>query len=86
MDTLTLTWEREDAKNAMVVFSCSEHLLRGILDLIHSEVCGPMSSYLLTGNLFMLLSLVIVPECIYFLKNKDEFFSRFQEFKALVEN
>jgi len=48
-------------KHAKDAFPTSEHRSRGILDLIHSYICGPMSSTLLIGNLIMLLSLMILP-------------------------
>jgi hypothetical protein len=66
----------------------SEHKLRGILDLVHLDVCGPMSSTSLTGNIYYISFIDDSSRktWIYFMKTKDEVFSRFQEFKALVEN
>jgi hypothetical protein len=60
----------------------------GILDLIHSDVCGPMSSASLTGSLYYV---VFIDEFsrkswIFFMKTKGQVFSQFQVFKALVEN
>jgi hypothetical protein len=69
-------------------FPSSEHRLRGILDLIHSDVCGPMSSTSLTSNIYYVSFIDDSSRktWIYFMKTKDEVFNRFQEFKALVEN
>jgi hypothetical protein len=39
-------------KHAKVAFPSSEHKSRGILDLIHLDVYGPMSSASLTSNLY----------------------------------
>jgi hypothetical protein len=39
-------------KHAKIAFPSSEHRSREILDLIHSDVCGPMSSTSLIGNLY----------------------------------
>lgn len=39
-------------KHAKATFPSNEHKSRGILDLIHSNVCGPMSSTSLTCNLY----------------------------------
>jgi hypothetical protein len=51
-----------------------------ILDIIHSDVCGPMSLASLTGSLYYV---VFIDD---FSQKSWIFFSRFQEFKALVEN
>jgi transposase InsO family protein len=92
---LTSRWRREEcardvhsSKHAKVAFPSSEHRSRGILDLIHSDVCGPMSSTSLTGNLYYVTFIDDSSRktWIYFMKTKDEVFSKFQEFKALVEN
>jgi hypothetical protein len=60
----------------------------GILDLIHSDLCGPMIAPSMNGCLYYI---IFVDDCsrktwIYFLKTKDESFSKFQDFKNLVEN
>jgi hypothetical protein len=39
-------------KHAKSSFPSSEHRLREILDLIHLDVCGPMSSTSLTNNIY----------------------------------
>ena len=56
--------------------------------MIHSDVCGPMSSSSLSGYVYYVS---FVDEFsrktwIYFMKNKDEVFSKLKEFKALIEN
>jgi hypothetical protein len=55
---------------------------------VHSNVCGPMSSTSLTGCEYFVTFIddFSRKNWIYFMKTKDEVFSRFQEFKALVEN
>jgi hypothetical protein len=55
-------------KHAKATFPSNEHRSRGILDLIHSDVCGPMSSASLTVIFIMLLSLMIL------LKDLDIFY------------
>ena len=57
------------------------------LGLVHSDVCGPMSPKLLSGARYFL---VFVDDkthyvWVYFLKSKSEVFSKFLEWKALVE-
>jgi transposase InsO family protein len=58
------------------------------LDLIHSYVCGPMTVASLNGYLYYVLFIGdhSKKNWIYFLKNKDGFLAKFQEFKAQVEN
>jgi hypothetical protein len=75
-------------KHAKVAFPSNEHRSRGILDLVHSDACGSMLSTLLIGNIYYVTFIDDSSRktWIYFMKTKDEVFSRFQEFKALVEN
>jgi hypothetical protein len=75
-------------KHAKTAFPSSEHRSREILDLIHSDVCGPMTSTSLSGNIYYVSFIddSSWKTWIYFMKTKDEVFEKFQEFKALVEN
>jgi hypothetical protein len=59
-----------------------------ILDLIHSDVCGPMTVASLAEYLYYVLFIDDHSRktWIYFLKNKDGVLAKFQEFKAQVEN
>jgi transposase InsO family protein len=58
------------------------------LDLIHTDVCGPMTVASLNGYLSYVLFIDDHSRktWIYFLKTKDGVLVRFQEFKARVEN
>ena len=69
-------------------FPSNEHRAAAILELIHSNVCGPMSTMSLSGHEYYVTFIDDYSKktWIYFLKAKGELFSRFQEFKALVEN
>jgi hypothetical protein len=75
-------------KYAWRPFPPSEHRSKGVLDLIHSDVCGPMSVELVDGFKYFVLFIDDYSKktWIYFLKAKDEVFDKFQEFRALVEN
>jgi hypothetical protein len=71
-----------------VVFPSSDTRSAKILDLVHTDVCGPMSHSSLSGCEYYL---TFIDDhwrktWIYFLKAKSDVFKRFQEFKALVEN
>ena len=69
-------------------FPSSDTRLAGILDLVHTDVCGPMTRKSLSGCEYYLTFIDDYSRktWIYFLKTKSEVFKRFQEFKALVEN
>ena len=53
------------------------------VDLIHSDICGPMSSPSLSGYLYCVLFIDdhSRKSWIYFLKAKSETLDRFKEFK-----
>jgi hypothetical protein len=74
-------------KNIKKPYPLSNRKSNGILDLIHSDLCGPMTAPSMNGCIYYI---IFVDDCscktwIYFLKTKDESF-RFQDFKNLVEN
>ena len=75
-------------KNTKNTFPSSESKAKGILEIIHSDVCGPMSSSSLSGYVYYvsLIDDFSRKTWIYFLKNKDGLFNKFKEFKALIEN
>jgi hypothetical protein len=75
-------------KNVKGSFSSSDSRSKGILDLIHTDVCGPMIVASLNGYLYYVLFIDDHSRktLIYFLKTKDGFLAIFQEFKAQVEN
>ena len=69
-------------------YSRSNKREKSVLGLIHSEICGPMSTRALGGGEYFVTFIDDHSRktWIYFLKTKDEVFDRFREFKALVEN
>ena len=75
-------------KYAKAAYKRSNNRTKGVLDLIHSDICGPMSTRALSGAKYFVTFIEDHSRktWIYFLKNKDEVFSQFKEFKALVEN
>ncbi|CAL8998661.1 unnamed protein product [Prunus brigantina] len=57
------------------------------LELIHSDVCGPMQSTTIGGNKYFL---TFIDDCtrmcwVYFMQYKSEVFGIFKKFKAMVE-
>ena len=75
-------------KNTKNPFPSSNSKAKAILDIVHSDVCGPMSTTSLSRYVYYVSFLDDYSRktWIYFLKGKDEVFERFKEFKALVEN
>ena len=76
------------AKNLNTTFPSSESRSKGILDLIHSYVFGPMSLVSVNGASYHMAFIDNFSRktWIYFMKTKDEALGRFQEFKAQVAN
>ena len=75
-------------KNTKKTFPSRKRKEKGILEIIHSDVCGPMSSSSLRGYVYYVSFIDDFSRntWIYFMKNKDEVFSKFKEFKSLIEN
>ena len=75
-------------KNTKKTFPSSNSKEKGILEIIHSDVCTLMSSSSLTRYVYYVsfIDHFSRKTWIYFMKNKDEVFSKFKEFKALIEN
>jgi hypothetical protein len=66
-------------KHAKASFPSIEHRSKGILDLVHLDVFGPMLVASILGSMYY-VSFINDFSCktwIYFLKTKDEVFNRF---------
>jgi hypothetical protein len=76
------------SKNSKATFPSNELRSKGILDLIHLDVSGPMSVASMQGELYYVTFMDDFSRktWIFFIKTKDEVFSQFREFKAQVEN
>jgi hypothetical protein len=75
-------------KNIKNPFLKRDNKAEGFLELIHSDVCGPMPSASISGYVYY-VSFIDDYSCktwVYLLKSKDEVFRKFKEFKALIEN
>ena len=73
-------------KNTKKTFPSRESKEKGIFEIIHSDVCCPMSSISLSRYVYYVYFIDDFSRktWIYFMKNKDEVFSKFKEFKSLV--
>jgi transposase InsO family protein len=74
-------------KNIKKAFPSSDNRAQGILDLVHSNVCGPMLSPSHSGCLYYFIFIDdYLRKCwIYFLKAKIDTFDEFKEYKAFIE-
>jgi hypothetical protein len=74
-------------KNIKKSFPSSDNRAQEILDLVHSDVCGPMSSPSLSGCLYYVIFIddYSIKCWIYFLKAKSDTFDKFKEYKAFIE-
>ena len=63
-------------KNTKKTFPSSESKAKGILEIIHFDVCGPMSSCSLSGYVYYVSFIDDFSRktWIYFMNNKDEVF------------
>ena len=59
-----------------------------ILELIHTDVCGPMENKSLGGSRYFVTFIDDKSRytAIYFMKQKNEVFEKYKEFEAMVEN
>jgi hypothetical protein len=75
-------------KNIKNNFPKRDNKVEGILELVHSVVCGPMPSTSLRGYVYYVSFIDDYSRktWVYFLKSKDEVLEKFKELKALVEN
>ena len=74
-------------KHTRKPFHNSETRSKEILDLIHSNVCGPMSNKSLRDHPYYVRSIDDHSRktWLYLLKTKDEVFDKFKEFRSEVE-
>jgi transposase InsO family protein len=75
-------------KNIKNPFPKRDSKAKGVLELTHSDVCGPMPSSSISGYVYYAYFIDDYSRktWVYFLKSKDEVFNKFKEFKALIEN
>ena len=65
-------------------FPSSSYRAKECLELVHTDLCGPMQNQSIGGSFYFL---TFIDDCsrkvwVYFLKHKSETFTRFKELKA----
>jgi hypothetical protein len=75
-------------KQSWVRFPSISTWEKGILELVHSDVLGPVSVPSLGGSLYCVSFVDSFSRntWIYFMRKKTKVFEKFKEFKSLVEN
>ena len=75
-------------KQKRVSFSTAQHRTQGVLDYIHSDLWGPSRVPSMGGKRYMLTFVDDFSRKVwaYFLRHKNETFTMFKKFRALVEN
>jgi transposase InsO family protein len=75
-------------KNIENPFLKRDNKVEGVLELTHSDACGPMPSSFISGYVYYVSFIDDYSRktWVYFLKSNDEVFSKFNEFKDLIEN
>ena len=77
-----------EGKSVKSPFPSSESKAKSVLDITHSNLCGPMSTSSSNGYVYYVSFIDDFSRkaWIYFLKSKGEVFRKFKEFKTLIEN
>jgi hypothetical protein len=75
-------------KNIKNPFPKRDSKVEGVLEIIHSNVCGPMPSTSISRYVYYVsfINDYSRKTWVCYLKSKDEVFSKFKEFKALIDN
>lgn len=78
----------QEGKQSRLPFPKEGSRAKKVLELIHSDICGPLEVKSVGGARYFLTFVDDYTRkvFIYLLKNKSEVFSKFKEFKAFVEN
>ena len=66
----------------------SDHLSRNLLELVHSDICGPFKTQSVGGAKYFITFIDDKSRRIfvYFIRAKSEAFEKFKQFKLQVEN
>lgn len=77
-----------EGKQARLPFPSAGHKSEKLLELVHSDLCGPMETRSIGQARYFLLFIDDFSKMafVYFLKEKNQVFQKFKEFKVMVEN
>ena len=77
-----------EGKMTMRPFKAKGYRAKEVLDLVHTDLCGPMSTSARGGYEYFITFIDDYSRYgyIYLMRHKSEAFEKFKEFKAEVEN
>ena len=77
-----------EGKMTMRPFKAKGYRAKEVLDLVHTDLCGPMSTSARGGYEYFITFIDDYSryEYIYLMRHKSEAFEKFKEFKTEVEN
>ena len=78
----------QHGKKTKVEFNTKEYTTTKPLEIVHTDLCGPMKTKGLEGELYFMLLVddyARMP-CVCFIKKKSKAFEHFTIFKEMVEN
>ena len=69
-------------------FKAEGYRAKEVLDLVHTDLCGPMSTSARGGYVYFITFIDDYSRYgyIYLMRNKSEAFEKFKEYKTKVEN
>lgn len=78
----------QKGKQTRTTFKAKEHYTHSPLELVHTDLCGPMRTQSISGERYFMLCIDDYTRMtwVLFLKHKSEALERFKAFKNLVEN
>ena len=73
-------------ENDLRPFKAIGYRAKEVLDLVHTDLCGPMTTSVRGGYEYFITFIDDYSRYIYLMRHKSEAFEKFKEFKAEVEN
>jgi len=86
--TNSMCKECQLGKQSRATFKSKEQFSNGLLELVHTDLCGPARVRSLQGDIYFMLLIDDYSQIMWvtFLRKKSEALDRFKVFKARVEN
>ena len=78
----------QHGKQTRASFKTKEHMTSHLLEMVHTDLCGPTRTKILQGEYYCMLLIDDYTRMTWvtFLKEKSEAFEKFKIFKAMVKN
>ena len=88
MNALSICEPCLEGKMTMRLFKAKGYKAKKVLDLLHTDLCGPMNTSAKGGYEYFITFIDDYSRYgyIYLMRDKSEAFNKFKEYKAEVEN